>query len=113
MTTKELHSSQSLITAVTLNKSGYQRNYPHAVAFAPTRLFVCGMCDLRIKQGLAQINALLDYILGTGHKVGDAMAISLRSLQVEAVISSDILSSPCQKLTYYVTDCWFLGLRTF
>ena len=39
------------------------------------------MCDLRIKQGLAQINALLDYILGTGHKVGDAMAISLRSLQ--------------------------------
>ena len=71
------------------------------------------MCDLRIKQGLAQINALLDYILGTGHKVGDAMAISHRNLQVEAVISSDILSSPCQKLTGYVTDCWFLGLHTF
>jgi hypothetical protein len=28
------------------------------------------MCDLRIEQGLAQINALLDYI-GTGHKIGD------------------------------------------
>ena len=111
MTMKELHSVQSLITAVTLNKLGYHRNYPHAVAFAPIRLFGCGMCDLRIEQGLAQINALLDYI-GTGHKIGDVMAISLRSLQVEAGISSDILAVPSKELTY-VTDCWFLGLRKF
>ena len=69
------------------------------------------MCDLRIEQGLAQINALLDYI-GTGHEIGDVMAISLRSLQVEAGISSDILASPSKELTY-VTDCWFLGLRKF
>ena len=34
MTMKELHSVQSLITAVTLNKLGYYRKYPHAVAFA-------------------------------------------------------------------------------
>jgi hypothetical protein len=60
MTMKELHSVQSLITAVTLNKLGYHRNYPHAVAFAPVRLFGCGLCDLRIEQGLAQVNALLD-----------------------------------------------------
>jgi hypothetical protein len=69
------------------------------------------MCDLHIEQGLAQINALLDYI-GTGHKIGDVMAISLRSLQVEAGISSDILAVPSKELTY-VTDCWFLGLRKF
>ena len=69
------------------------------------------MCDLRTEQGLAQINALLDYI-GTGHKIGDVMAISLRSLQVEAGISSDVLASPSKELTY-VTDCWFLGLRKF
>ena len=75
MTMKELHSVQSLMTAVTLNKFGYHRNYPHAVVFAPIRLFGCGMCDLRIEQGLAQINALLDYI-GTGHKIGDVMANS-------------------------------------
>ena len=49
------------------------------------------MCDLRIEEGLSQINALLDYI-GTGHKIGDVMAISLRSLHVEAGISSDILA---------------------
>jgi len=67
------------------------------------------MCDLRTEQGLAQINALLDYI-GTGHKIGDVMAISLRSLQVEAGIASDVLASPSKELTY-VTDCWFLGLR--
>jgi hypothetical protein len=111
MTTRELHSVQSLITAVTLNNFGYQRNYPHAVAFTPIRLFGCGMCDLRIEQGLAQINALLDYI-GTGHEIGDVMATSLRSLQIEAGISSDILASPSKELTY-VTDCWFLGLHQF
>jgi hypothetical protein len=112
MTMKELHSIQSLMTSVTLNKFGYNRNYPHdAVAFAPIRLFGCGMCDLRIEQGLAQINALLDYI-GTGHKISDVMAMSLRSFQVEAGISSDILAVPSKELTY-VTDCWFLGLHKF
>jgi len=45
-------------------------------------------------------------------EVGNVMAISLRSLQEEAGISSDILCSPCQELTY-VADCWFLGLHTF
>jgi hypothetical protein len=69
------------------------------------------MCDLCIEQGLAQIKALLDYI-GTGHKIGDVMAISLQSLQVEAGISSDILAVPSKELMY-VTDCWFLGLRKF
>ena len=59
MTMKELHSIQSLMTSVTLNKFGYNQNYPHAVAFAPIRFFGCGMCDLRIEQGVAQINALL------------------------------------------------------
>jgi len=108
---KEPHSVQSLIPVVTLNKLGYHRNYPHAVAFTPIRLFGCGMCDLRIEQGLAQINALLDYI-GTGHKIGNVMTISLRSLQVEAGISSDILALPSKELTY-VTDWWFLGLRKF
>jgi hypothetical protein len=111
MTMKELHSIQSLMTSVTLNKFGYNRNYPDAVAFALIRLFGCGMCDLRIEQGLAQINALIDYT-GTGHKIGDVMAISLRSLQVEAGILSDILAVPSKELTY-VTDCWFLGLHKF
>ena len=111
MTMKELHPVQSLITAVTLNKFGYHRNYPHAVVFAPIRLFGCGMCGLCIEQGLAQINALLDYI-GTSHKIGDVMSISLRSLQVEAGISSDILAVPSKEVMY-VTDCWFLGLRIF
>jgi hypothetical protein len=69
------------------------------------------MCDLRIEQGLAQINVLLDYF-GTGYKIGDVMAISLQSLQVEAGILFDILAVPSKELTY-VTDCWFLGLRKF
>ena len=69
------------------------------------------MCELCIEQGLAQINALLDYI-ENGHKISDVMAISLRSLQIQAGILSDILASPSKELTY-VTDCWFLGLHKF
>jgi hypothetical protein len=46
MTMTELHSVQSLISAVTLNKLGYHRNYPYAVAFAPARLFGCGTCAI-------------------------------------------------------------------
>ena len=75
---------------MTLNKLGYHRKYNHAVAFAPIRLFECGMCDLRIQQKdfCSDKRPLLDYIGTTGHKIGDVMAISLRSLQVEAGISS-------------------------
>ena len=45
MTMTELHSVQSLMTSVTLNKFGYHRNYPHAVVFAPIRLLdvVCAI----------------------------------------------------------------------
>ena len=64
-TIKELHSVQSTNAAVTLNKFGSHTKYPHRVAFDPTSLFGCGMCDLRIEQGVAQINVLLNYI-GTG-----------------------------------------------
>jgi hypothetical protein len=112
MTIKKLHSIQSLMTSVTLNKFSFNQNYHHAVAFAPIRLFGYGMCDLCLEQGLAQINALLDYI-GTGHKISDVMAISLQSLQVEAgIFLSDILAVPSKEVTH-VTDFWFLGLCKF
>ena len=111
MTEQELHRSQSLMTATILNKLGYNRHYPHAVAFAPRKVFGCGLVDLRIEQGLCQIQAFLDYV-GTDHKVGNVIIISLRHLQVEAGVSFDILCQPKTPLTY-LTDCWVLSLRRF
>jgi hypothetical protein len=35
MTSIELHRIQSLMTSSVLNKLGYNKHYPHAVAFAP------------------------------------------------------------------------------
>ena len=111
MTEQELHRSQSLMTATILNKLGYNRHYPHAVAFAPRKVFGCGLVDLRIEQGLCQIQAFLDFV-GTEHKVGNAILISLRHLQVEAGVSFDLLGQPHTPLTY-LTDCWVLSLRQF
>ena len=75
MTTAELHGVQSLMTSTTLNRLGYNRHYPHAVAFAPAREFGCGL-DLRIEQGLLHIQALLDFA-GTGHRISEVMLILL------------------------------------
>ena len=68
MTAAELHRVQSLMTATILNKLGYNRHYPHSVAFAPRHQFGVGLIDLRIEQGLSQAQSLLDYI-GTDHKI--------------------------------------------
>ena len=111
MTRTELHRIQSLMTAAILNKTGFNKHYPHAVAFAPTSVFGCGLIDLRIEQGLTHIQSLLDYV-GTQQRVGLVMLISLRHLQVEAGVSYDLLATPKTELVY-LTDCWILGLRKF
>ena len=111
MTSLELHRVQSLMTSTVLNRLGYNRHYPHAVAFAPTKVFGCGLIDLRIEQGLLQIQALLDYV-GTEHRIGDVMVTSLRHLQVEAGVSFDVLQHPQLPLPY-LTECWLVSLRRF
>ena len=111
MTSDELHRIQSRMTASILNLLGYNKHYPHAVAFAPQSLFGCGLSDLRLEQGLSQIQSLLDYV-GTDHKVGTVMIISLRNLQTEAGVSYDLLRHPTSRLPY-LTDCWLLSVRRF
>ncbi|KAI2513929.1 hypothetical protein MHU86_313 [Fragilaria crotonensis] len=111
MSSGTLHKIQSLMTASILNKLGYNRHYPHAVAFAPSSVFGCGLIDLRVEQGLTHIQSFIDYV-GTQHKVGQVMLISLRHLQIESGVSFDLLSSPQIELTY-LTDCWILHLRKF
>ena len=111
MTTIELHKVQSQMTASILNKMGYNRHFPHAVAFAPIHVFGCGLLDLRLEQGLAHIQSLLDYV-GTDHKVGRVMLISLWQLQVEAGVSYDLMLHPNVSLPY-LTDCWLVCLRRF
>jgi hypothetical protein len=107
----DLHKIQSTMTACTLNALGYNQHYPHMVAFAPQHVFGCGLYDLRIEQGLAQLHSLLNYI-GTGHKVGNVLLISLRHLQLEAGVSFDLFQLPTRPVPY-LTDCWLLHLRRF
>ena len=78
---------------------------------APRHQFGVGLMDLRIEQGFAQLQSLLDYI-GTDHKIGRVMLISLRHLQIEAGVSFDLLDTPSVKVTY-LTDCWLVSLQIF
>ena len=59
MTRTELHRIQSLMSDVILNKTGFNKHYPHAVAFAPTSVFGCGLIDLRIEQDSPTFNLSL------------------------------------------------------
>jgi Reverse transcriptase (RNA-dependent DNA polymerase) len=111
MTDSELQQIQTLMNCVVLNKLGYNKHYPRAAAFAPTQEFGTGLHDIRIEQGLAQIQALLNYI-GTGHKVGQVMLISYRNLQIEAGVSFQLLEQPQTPLPY-LTPCWLTSLRSF
>jgi hypothetical protein len=111
MTDLELKTIQSNMTASCLNKLGFIRHYPHSVAFAPQQVFGCGLLDLRVEQGLTHIQSLLDYV-GTNHKVGRVMLISLRHLQTKAGVSFDLLREPTVVLPY-LTDCWVVTLRKF
>jgi hypothetical protein len=111
MSDDALHKIQSKMTASILNSLGYNQHYPHAVAFAPQHVFGCGLWDLKIEQGLAQLQSFLDYV-GTEHKVGKVILISLRHLQIEAGVSFDLLQFPTRPLLY-LTDCWILHLRGF
>jgi hypothetical protein len=106
-----LHRVQSLMTATILNKLGFNRNFPHAVAFAPKSVFGVGLIDLRLEQGLCHIQSLLDYV-GTDHKVGRVMVISLRHLQIEAGVSFDLLIQPAISVSY-LTNCWLVSLWKF
>jgi hypothetical protein len=111
LTLKELHRVQSLMTAVILNRLGYNRNFPHDVAFAATHVFGVGLMDLRIEHGLSQLQSLLDYV-GTDQKVGNVIQISLRHLQIEAGVSFDLLTSPSIPLSY-LTTYWVQSVRQF
>jgi hypothetical protein len=108
MNDNELQQIQTLMNCVILNKLGYNRHYPCAAAFAPTHEFGIGLHDIRIEQGLAQIQAFLNYI-GTGHKVGNVMLISYRNLQIEAGVSFELLKEPQTQLPY-LTSCWLTSL---
>ena len=111
MQASDLHAVQSKMTASILNSLGYNQHYPHSVAFAPQHVFGVGLYDIRLEQGFAQIQALLDYV-GTDHKVGKVILISLRHLQAEAGVSFDLFRTPTTPVCY-LTDCWLVGIRNF
>lgn len=103
---------QSTTTACTLNALGYNQHYLHAAAFAPQQVFGYGLCDpARIEQGLAQIHSLINSI-GTGHKIGNVLLISLSHFQLEVGVSFDLFWLPNRPITY-LTDCWLLHVRRF
>ena len=81
------------------------------MTFASQSLFGSGLADLHLKQGLAQLQALLNYV-GTVHKIGTIMLILLCALQTEAGVSYNLLSQPDTHVPY-LTDYWFTSIYQF
>jgi hypothetical protein len=79
--------------------------------FAPSRMFGCGISDLRIDQGIHNLLALMDYV-NYDHKDGKVMLISLRALHLEAGVGYQIMECPENKLSY-LCPTWLTELRDF
>ena len=65
----------------------------------PSRIFGCGISDLRIDQGIHNLLALMDYV-NNDHKDGKVMLISLRALHLEAGVGYQIMECPEKQLSY-------------
>ena len=94
-----------------------RNNIQHLISFTLIHVlnigvFGCSLDDLRIEQGLLQVQSLLDYI-GTEHEVGTVMLISLRNLQIEAGVSFDLLLCSTPPLVFLTNDCWLMSLCQF
>ena len=111
MNTAQLQSIQTQFISALLNKLGFNQHYPRAVVYGPHELGGLQLIDLRYEQGVQNTQSLLNYV-GTSNPIGDYLMISIRHLQLELGLVSDILLYP-PKYTAYATPGWARHLIEF
>ena len=111
MNTAQLQSIQTQFISALLNKLGFNQHYPRAVVYGPHELGGLQLIDVRYEQGVQNTQSLLNYV-GTSNPIGDYLMISIRHLQLELGLVSDILLYP-PKYTAYTTPCWARHLIDF
>jgi len=93
-----------------LSKTGYNRNMPKAVLYAPASHGGLGFCHLHTKQGLQKVLQILKHIR-TNTPLGDTITIAIKAHQIHAGVALPILeyTDPIP----WMTDRWLSNTRTF
>ncbi len=100
-----------MATSVFLQKMGFNKCFPRAVAFGPVEMGGLALRDLAVEQGILQIRRLPEHIYHQT-EAGDLLLISLQYLQMEAGTVDHILEHPLSTFSY-ITPCWLSSIRTF
>jgi hypothetical protein len=108
---KALVSIQSHPTMAFLQKMGFNRNFPRAVAVGPRDMGGLALRNLPIEQGIARIINILKHVYNRT-ETGKLILIALNFLQRDAGTAQHLLVDPIPRLTY-LSQCWLSALRDF
>jgi hypothetical protein len=100
---KSLRRLQSAPTRSTLNKIGFNRNTPHALAFGLTLYNGLAMRDLTIKQGIGQLQLLIRHVRAESTQ-GSLFLITLSWWQHLAWVSFYLLQNTYTPLPFLDAD---------
>jgi hypothetical protein len=100
---KSLRRLQSAPTRSTLNKIGFNRNTPHAVAFGPTIYNGLAMRDLTVQQGIGQLQLLIRHVRAESTQ-GTLFLITLSWWQQLAGVSFPLLQDTTTPLPFLDAD---------
>ena len=108
---EDLHSVQTDLLRVTLQKLGASSKTPTEIRHGPYELGGLNIMDLRTETGIARIKFLRDAIYSDS-EAGRLLKLSIKMTQLEAGIAEPILEAPHLPLPY-ITSTWITSIRTF
>jgi hypothetical protein len=108
---ENLEPVQTPIISPLLQKLGYNRNMPREVVFGPKTLGGINLFNLKTEYGVEAISFLQDSLYRRDD-VGIMLLISIQTSQLEAGISTPLLSAPHIYIPY-LTPTWVLSVRQF
>jgi len=107
---KSLNKAQSLTTPLILSTTGYNRNMPKAVVYAPTSHGGLGFRHLHSEQGLQKVLQILKH-LRTRTSLGTTIDLAIKAHQMHAGVALPILeyTNPLP----WMSDRWITNVREF
>jgi len=107
---KALNKAQSLTTPLILSKTGFNRNTPKAVVYAPASHGGIGFQNLHSEQGLQKVLQIIKH-LRTRTTLGETIDIAIKAHQIHLGVALPILeyTNPLP----WMTDRWITNVRDF
>jgi hypothetical protein len=109
---KQQENIQRPMISITLQKMGYSRSTSRALAFGPSYYGGLDYRDLRVEQGIDQIQLVIRHLRTRDSQAGALLRITLRSLQHTAGVGFPILARPAVPIPH-LDGHWVRSLRSF